>query len=219
MQMKHALLPGLALLACSAAPAQTLELDFDTSRSGYGIRETSGTDVQLSLAINGSPTAADNFDELDNLASATVAASGSALGGFSPFTFSMSASAGDDMDVQGDGIDVSGGGFDAGETLTFVFDTSVLLTGLDFEGIGPGETARVTIAGTVFDFGDNTGDSHLLSENLAAGNPLVFEYGGATPASYNLQGMTLSIVPEPSTYALATGLAALALLAVGKRKR
>ncbi len=216
---RHHLLTVLALVAASAAQGQELFIDFDNNRSGYGIRETSGTPVQLTLLIDGSPTAADNFDEMDNLAAATVTATGAALGASDPFTFTMAASAGDDMDIQGDGVDVSGAGFGAGETLTFIFGSDVVLTELDFDSIGAGEFAAVSIAGTGFTFGDTPGDSHAISQGLSAGSSLVFQFAAANPASYNLQGIGLSVVPEPSSCALAAGALALGLIGLRRRIR
>ncbi|WP_269524678.1 hypothetical protein [Coraliomargarita parva] len=198
--------------------AQEIRITFDSDQSDYGVYEITGTDTALSLTRSGGIVAANDFAELDGLSSETYFASGAELGTYTPFRIEIETSGGL-ATTDTSGLDIGGGGIDATESISLIFSHTVLITEFDLANIDTGTFAAVSVGGSILSLGDSTGDVHSGSYQLNAGQALTFSYAESNSADYDIQGLTLQIVPEASCYSLATGLVSLAFASFALRKR
>ena len=218
MKTQVILIPFLSIAACSiSAATQTVRLTFDNGQSDYGAYQATGAETELTLSRAGGTVAANDFAELDGLTSETYSVSGASLAPHAPVGFSISTTGGA-AQIDSTSLDVDGGGIDSGESITFVFDRSIVIEEFDFAEIGTAEIASVTIAGSTHTFGNSSGDAHSGSFSLYEGQLLEFGFAAANGADYDLQGFTFTIVPEPQTYALLAGSCTLAFAMLRRRK-
>jgi hypothetical protein len=212
------LFPFLSITAFSiSASAQAVRLTFDPNQIDYGAFETTVAEIELTLERTGGSIASNDFAELDGIASDNYSIGGTSVTPHSPIGFSILTSGGA-AKIDGTALDVGGGGIDSGESITFVFDTSIVISEFDFADIGASEFASVTIAGSTQTFGNSIGDSHSGNFSLNQGQALEFGFAAANGADYDVQGFTFTIVPEPQTYALLAGSIALAFAMLRRRK-
>jgi len=217
MKLTQTLLTAAAL-SCFAysASAQSVRLTFDPGQTDYGAFEVSGVDTALTLTRTGGAIAANDFAELDDLTSETYTATGALLNPYNPLDFTITTTGGV-ANLDSSAFDVGGSGIDDAESISFVFDRSIIITEFDFTNIGTSEFASVTIAGSTQLFGDSSGDSHTGSFSLNAGQSLIFGFAAADGADYDLQAFTFTVVPEPGTYALLAGICALGYVMTRRR--
>jgi hypothetical protein len=198
--------------AAYVASAQNVTLGFDNNRGDYGAFETTGTDTALTIF---GPSASTDFSSMSGLSSGTYTISGAPLTSAFSFTVTSSPST---LTLDTTGLDVASGGIDSGETITFIFSTDIILKEFDFSTIGTSETASVTVAGSTTNYdGSATNDAQTVNFSLSAGQALVFSNGGSNPIDYDLQSISFTVVPEPGTYALLSGLSALAFIMLRRR--
>jgi hypothetical protein len=218
MKTQRVLVPCLSMAACSiSASVQSVRLTFDNDQSDYGAFQATGAETELTLSRAGGTIAANDFAELDGLTSETYSISGESLAPHTPVGFSITTTGGS-AKIDGTSLDVGGGGIDSGESITFVFDRSIVISEFDFVDIGAAEVAYVTIAGSTHTFGDSDGDAHSGHFILNQGQALEFALMEANGADYDLQGFTFAVVPEPQTYAVFAGSCALAWAMLRRRK-
>jgi hypothetical protein len=215
--------PLLALIAIVAAAhtsisAQTVRLTFDPGQIDYGAFETSGTDTELTLTRSGGSVATNDFSELDGLTAETYSINGASLGSASPVGFTISTTGGV-ANIDGTALDIAGSGIDSGESITFIFDTNILITEFDLAAIDLTQLAEITIGGSIQTFGDSVGDVHSGSFSLNAGQSLIFGFNETNGADYDIQAFTFTAVPEPNTYALLSGCCALGFAMLRRRKQ
>jgi len=204
-------------LAAGSARAATITIDFENN---------SITGGNLVLLASGND-AVDDFsgDRFDELSSASFEIQNIAGVG----TLGITATALlDDLNITGDGLQDGPSGYDtAGEGTSFVFDRDVTITALDWVSFTSAGSDSVTLrnggAGLgTFSEGDSSGGIDFGSTNpstmsiaVSSGDAFNAEYAGG---DYYLGQMTLEVVPEPGTLALAS-LAALAVFALHRRRR
>ena len=114
------------------------------------------------------------------------------------------------------------------ESITLTFSTEVIFNFIDLAGVGPAtdtfDHASITIAGsqlnltTGVDGFNGTTDVYTPSSpiTLAIGESIILT-GTSSTASFELEGINLTIVPEPGTYALLSGFCALAFVMFRRR--
>ena len=218
MKSRIILFPFLSITAFSiSASAQAVRLTFDPNQIDYGAFETNGAETELTLSRAGGTVVSNDFDEMNSLSSETYSVSGASLAQHTTIGFSITTTGGS-AKIDGTSLDVGGGGIDSGESITFVFDRSIVISELDFVDIGAAEVASVTIAGSTHTFGDSDGDAHSGHFILNQGHTLEFAFMEANGADYDLQGFTFAVVPEPQTYAVLAGCCALAWAMLRRRE-
>ena len=170
MKLTQTLLSAAAIscLAYSSS-AQEVRLTFDNSQSDFGAFEISGVDTALTLTRSGGAVASNDFSEMDGLSTQTYTATGALLNPYNPLGFTIQTGGGF-ASIDTSGFDVDGGGIDAGESVIFTFDRSIIITEFDFDNIGSPEFALVTIGGNIQTFGDTAGDTHSGSFSLDVGD-------------------------------------------------
>lgn len=119
--------------------------------------------------------------------------------------------------VLADGTSLTAGG-SAGVSLTA--DGLFFINGVTVPGVGVGGTANIIVRA----WDSSTGATYDAALERASANVTVTGLGGGTtpPATFalnsNFTGLTLAVVPEPSTYALAAA-GAVGLFLVARRKK
>ena len=212
--------PLLTLITIAAfnlsVSAQTVRLTFDLGQADFGAYEALGTDTELNLTRSGGTIATNDFSELNGLMAETYAISGGSLGPASPVGFTISTIGGSVI-IDSTALDVNGGGIDNNESITFIFDTNILITEFDLAGIDSPQLAKITISGSIQTFGTSDNDVHSGSFSLAAGQSLIFGFNETNGGDYDIQAFTFAVVPEPRTYALLSGCCVLAVAMLRRR--
>lgn len=114
------------------------------------------------------------------------------------------------------------------ESITLTFSTEVIFNWIDLAGIGTeaqtDDHASITIAGTQLNLStgvDNfNGSTDVYTPaspiTLAIGESIILT-GTSSTSSFELQGINLTVVPEPGTFALLAGFSALSFVMLRRR--
>lgn len=207
-----------AALSCFAysASAQSVTLDFK------GNTVTGGT---LVLTEPGSGATNDfKGDRFDELTSASFQIQSIPSIG----TLDVTASALlDDLNVTGSGLQDGSNGYDGAEEGTsFVFNQDVTITAMDWESFTTAGNDSVTLSSGATNIGtfpeetvtgstdfSNTNPS-TMSIEVSAGDAFTLTYDSGT---FYLESITFTVVPEPGTYALLSGICALGFVMIRRR--
>jgi len=196
--------------------AQSITLDFENNlvTGGDLVIQTAGTD------------AVDDFtgDRFDEQSSALFQIQNIATIG----TLGVTATALiDDLNVTGSGLQDGASGYNgAGEGTSFLFDTDVIITSLDwvsFTSLGSDSVTLSVGATSIGTFGEGTviGNTDFTSTNPATMN-IAVSAGDAFTITFDngafyLGQMGFTVVPEPNAYALLSGICALASIMLRRR--
>lgn len=196
MKIKLALIPAFLLAVASAKADVTFDF-FDNAALFDG--ETS-VDVLLSDVIGDTTMTVTGFGGTLNSNSTSFGVGDSAIDG-------------------------------TGESITLVFTTDIEVTLIDFSTIGSdvSDGALLTIGSLSFElYTDNPAVDPVFSGQtdeflpqapiaLSAGELITFTGTSAT-SSYDLDSISLNVVPEPGSFALLAGIAGMALAATRRRR-
>lgn len=119
--------------------------------------------------------------------------------------------------VEGDDTDE----FDENEGFTFSFDTTVLLQNVTVSSFGGSSAGAISFdGGSTIASITATGMTSLSDTQVLQGTVLRFtSTGSGSTDQFSLDSLTVSAVPEPSTYATLGGLAILGFAATQRRRR
>jgi hypothetical protein len=214
--MKKILIVIMTLsLALTAAADTVLVFGFDNNDEPNGIQYL-GADqlITFSGAVSGSGQT--DFNLLDGV-SAPVTFSIGAVGDLPSFSGTMTP-VGGAFDIGGNGGGVDGESdtyvyFESGEAWEFTFSKNVILTAIDYWGPDVNQQT-ILVDGTPVSGSPFTAD-FSGSISILSGEVLTFGHAG-TAGNYVLDTFTVTVVPEPATFAM-LGIGGLLVAAVRRR--
>jgi hypothetical protein len=205
--------------AVSAFAETSLVFGFDNNTEPNGIQYL-GADQLISFSGAVSGSGQTDFNLL-NGASALVNFSTGAAGDLPFFSGTLTPVGGTlYMGASGGGLSSTGNGseyFDtASEGWTFTFSRDVVLTAVNFYAPDAGQqvisTNGTAISGSPFD------DDFSGSLFLKAGDSLTFGYNAGGTGTYGLDDFTITVIPEPATFAM-LGVGGLAVMIIRRASR
>lgn len=112
-------------------------------------------------------------------------------------------------------------GFDTGESFSFSFDQDVTLTSITVSSWNSNDNATLTVSGSG-DFAtvSSTGLT-TFALNVTSGSTVTITANGTTAIGngFYLDSLSVSAIPEPSTYAAILGALALGVIYIRRRKQ
>ena len=113
------------------------------------------------------------------------------------------------------------------EVITITFNKDVEFVSIDLGGVGSGSSdgASLTVASTVIDLFTGVSGFNGSSDVYTPSSPIALSTSGSiqltgssATSSFDLQSLTVSVIPEPNTFGALAGLLALGL-AITRRRR
>lgn len=134
----------------------------------------------------------------------------------------------DDLNILSTGLaDGSSGYGAAGEGTSFIFDKDVVITAMDWASFSATPSSDVVeLLNNNVSLGNYTADTVTGSTDFTSTNPATMNIavtaGNAftlrwVAGDFELQGIGLTVVPEPNTYALLAGISALGVVMLRRR--
>ena len=112
------------------------------------------------------------------------------------------------------------------EIVTITFDNPIEFNFIDFGGVGSNvaDGARLTIGGTSTNLFTGVAGFSGASDKYTPASPIalaigqsIIVTGSSATSSFDIQTISVSIIPEPNTYALLAGFCALGFVMVRRR--